>query len=88
MQIFAGDLDDPGREAAAMIEISVVNAALKMLSREFGVERERRYVLQLATLLIRLSNDGIVDTEELITTARREFAIGFNQANSIQTEEG
>ncbi len=51
-------------------DVSVVNGALKALSREFGVERDRKSVLQIATLLIRLAKEGATDCDELISAAR------------------
>ena len=60
-----------------MFDTLVLNAALKTLCREFKVERDRRCVLRLATLLIQLSKSGITDAGELVANARRDFAAGL-----------
>lgn len=55
-------------------EVSVINGALKVLCRELGVERDRKSVLQVATLLIRLVKEGAGECDELIATARLHLA--------------
>jgi len=61
-----------------MLDTLVLNAALKTLGREFKVERDRQCVLRLATLLIQMSKTGITDIGELVASARRDFAAGWN----------
>ncbi|MBP2444060.1 hypothetical protein [Rhizobium leguminosarum] len=58
-------------------DVSIINVALKTLSREFGVERDRKSVLQIATLLMRLSKDGTLDAEDLVRIAREQLMAGF-----------
>jgi hypothetical protein len=58
-------------------EVTIVNAALKTLCREFGVERDRNAVLQIATLLMRLAKEGIRDADELTQNARQQLAAVF-----------
>lgn len=58
-------------------EVTIVNAALKTLCREFGLERDRNAVLQIATLLMRLAKEGIRDAEELTQNARQQLAAVF-----------
>lgn len=64
-------------------DVSAINAALKSLCREFGVERERQSVLQIATLLMRLSKEGPSDCEDLADRARKHLGEDFShlQAN-------
>jgi hypothetical protein len=57
--------------------VSAVNVALKTLCREFSVERDRKSVLQIATLLMRLSNDGTMNAEDLVRVAREQLADGL-----------
>lgn len=57
--------------------VSAVNVALKTLCREFGVERDRKSVLQIATLLMRLSNDGTMSAEDLVRIAREQMTHGL-----------
>ncbi|KQV80548.1 hypothetical protein ASC90_25510 [Rhizobium sp. Root1220] len=67
-----------------MVEVQIVNTALKTLCREFGVERDRNSVLQIATLLVRLSKEGIGDAEELAQSARQQLAAVFASEDSSQ----
>jgi len=57
--------------------VSAVNVALKTLCREFSVERDRKSVLQIATLLMRLSNDGTMNAEDLVRIAREQLTDGL-----------
>lgn len=57
--------------------VSAVNVALKTLCREFSVERDRKSVLQIATLLMRLSNDGTMNAEDLVRVAREQLTDGL-----------
>ncbi len=57
--------------------VSAVNAALKTLCRERGVERDRKSVLEIATLLMRLSNEGTLNPEGLVRIARVQLIAGF-----------
>ena len=68
-------------------EVSVVNAALKSLCREFGVERDRQSVLQIATLLMRLSKDGLRDAEDLVKSARTHLGSTFNHQGTSAIDE-
>lgn len=63
-------------------DVSAINVALKSLCREFGVERDRQSVLQIATLLMRLSKEGFRDAEELISDARRHLGESFSHLDS------
>ncbi|KQV81876.1 hypothetical protein [Rhizobium sp. Root1220] len=56
------------------IDTTVINSVLKALSRENGIERERKSVMQVATLLLALWNQGIHDRAELETAAREKWA--------------
>jgi len=47
------------------VDLGVINDVLKGLSRRYGIERDRKAVLQIATLLLRLWNDGLRSREEL-----------------------
>jgi hypothetical protein len=57
--------------------MAAINTALKTLCREFGVERDRRSVLQIATLLMRLSKEGTVQAEDLVSLARERLTAGL-----------
>lgn len=57
--------------------VSAVNVALKTLCREFGVERDRKSVLQIATLLMRLSKEGTINAEDLVRIAREQLTDGL-----------
>lgn len=57
--------------------MSAVNVALKTLCREFGVERDRKSVLQIATLLMRLSKEGTINAEDLVRIAREQLTDGL-----------
>jgi len=48
----------PESQMKQWVEVQTLNAALKALCREFGVERDRNSVLQIATLLMRVSNQS------------------------------
>jgi len=59
---------------AELSEISTINSALKTICRELGVERDRKSVLQIATLLVRLVKEGCpLETDHLISIARDEL---------------
>jgi hypothetical protein len=62
--------------------MSAINTALKTLCREFGVERDRRSVLQIATLLMRLSKEGTVQAEDLVRLAREQLTAGLESSVS------
>lgn len=64
-------------------DISTVNIALKTLCREFGVERDRHAVLQIATLLMRLSKQGIHEADELVVQARKQIHIVAGSGTAI-----
>lgn len=70
-------------------EVSSINGALKALSREFGVERDRDSVLQIATLLIRLSKEGATCGDDLISAARPQLAelFGLKAAESLSSAD-
>jgi len=65
-------------EAQQGSDVSAINEALKTLCREYGVERDRMSVLQIATLLMRLSKEETLDAEDLIRIAREELMAGFD----------
>ncbi|OWW01885.1 hypothetical protein ATY81_23330 [Rhizobium sp. R72] len=65
-------------------DVSAINVALKTLCREYGVERDRKSVLQIATLLVRLSNEGTLGTEDLVRIARDELMAGFAFSSDAQ----
>ncbi|MBO9195993.1 hypothetical protein J5277_17970 [Rhizobium sp. 16-449-1b] len=67
--------------------VSAVNAALKSLCRELGVERDRQSVLQIATLLMRLSKEGLRDAEDLVKSARTQLGISFNHQETNAVDE-
>lgn len=54
----------PEGEPEQWVEVQIARAALKTHYREFGIERDRNSVLQIATFLMRLSKEGIRDAEE------------------------
>jgi len=56
-------------------EVSTINIALKAICRELGIERDRKSVLQIATLLVRLVKEGgPLETDHLISLARNQLA--------------
>ncbi|MFS2152924.1 hypothetical protein [Rhizobium sp. Rhizsp42] len=66
-------------EAKGMMEelsdVSMINRALKVICRELGVERDRKLVLQIATLLVRLVKEGhSLDTDHLISIAKSQLS--------------
>ncbi|WP_283193874.1 hypothetical protein [Rhizobium sp. AN80A] len=66
-------------EAKGMMEelsdVSMINRALKVICRELGVERDRKLVLQIATLLVRLVKEGhSLDTDHLISIAKSHLS--------------
>lgn len=63
-------------------DVSAINAALKSLCREFGVERDRQSVLQIATLLMRLSKEGLRNTEDLASSARKHLGEVFSHTEA------
>jgi hypothetical protein len=66
--------------------MAAINTALKTLCREFGVERDRRSVLQIATLLMRLSKEGTVQAEDLVSLAREQLTAGLESSASPENE--
>lgn len=65
-------------EAKGMMEelsdVSMINRALKVICRELGVERDRKLVLQIATLLVRLVKEGhSLDTGSLDLHRQKPF---------------
>jgi len=65
-------------------EISAINSALKAICRELGIERDRKSLFQIATLLIRLVKEGCsLDTDHLVAVARNQLA----DAGSMSTPE-
>lgn len=61
-------------EQAGIADVSIVNRVLKTLCRENGVERDRRAVVQIATLLLGLWKDGVHEPEQLEIRARELWA--------------
>jgi hypothetical protein len=55
-------------------DFGLINSALKILCREAGIERDRREVLQVATLLMSLWKQGVRDQETIVELARRALA--------------
>lgn len=47
------------------IDFDLINDVLKATCRHLQIERDRKAVLQIATLSIRLWNEGVHDREEL-----------------------
>jgi hypothetical protein len=67
------------------VDLGVINDVLKVLSRQYGIERDRKAVLQIATLLLRLWNEGVRSREDLrerAATALGETAFGSNPAQA------
>jgi hypothetical protein len=61
------------------VDLGVINDVLKGLSRRYGIERDRKAVLQIATLLLRMWNEGVCSREDLrerATVALGEAAFG------------
>jgi hypothetical protein len=56
------------------LDLSVINFVLKVLCRENRIERDRRAVLQVATLLLSLWKQGMHETGELERVAREKLA--------------
>ncbi|WP_057467882.1 hypothetical protein [Rhizobium sp. Root1203] len=53
------------RYTPAPVDLAVINHVLKGLCRHYGIERDRKAVLQIATLLLRLWNEGVHGHEDL-----------------------
>ncbi|OCJ09073.1 hypothetical protein A6U87_09450 [Rhizobium sp. AC44/96] len=55
-------------------DLGLINSALKILCREAGIERDRREVLQVATLLMSLWKQGVRDQKTIVELARSTLA--------------
>jgi len=56
------------------VDFSVVNAVLKTICRENGIARDRKAVLQIATLLLALWKQGEHERAALERVAREKLA--------------
>ncbi len=71
---------------AVPVDFAVINDVLKASCRELQVERDRSAVMQIATLLIRLRNEGVHDREELAKRAAGAWAEAvFGEAGTEQS---
>lgn len=61
------------RIADTLASLSVIRDVLKRVCREHEVERDRRAVTQISTLLMRLWNEGIRDSDELAARASADW---------------
>lgn len=68
------------RIADTLASLSIIRDALKTVCREHEVERDRRAVTQISTLLMRLWNEGLRDSEQLAARASAHWreAAGFD----------
>ncbi len=51
-------------------DLAIINQALKLLCREHGIDRDRRLVLQVSTLLMGLWREGVREPSDLVDLAR------------------
>jgi len=56
------------------VDFSIVNTVLKTLCRDNGIERDRKSVMQVATLLLALWKQGVREQDDLLRVAREKWA--------------